>query len=93
MINCFIKYINTLFIKNIYLKKKGVGRLIADSKVTPIVLPFYHYGLDDILPNKQPYVPRTGQKSTIVIGKPIYFDDLVKELKQKQKTAVIFILI
>jgi monolysocardiolipin acyltransferase len=53
------------------------------------VLPFYHYGLDDILPNKQPYVPRTKQKTTIVIGKPIYFDELVKELKEKQKSAVI----
>ncbi len=24
--------------------KWGVGRLIADSTITPIVLPFYHYG-------------------------------------------------
>ncbi len=89
----FHKIYKYIIYQEYLFKKKGVGRLIADSKVTPIVLPFYHYGLDDILPNKQPYVPRTGQKSTIVIGKPIYFDDLVKELKQKQKTAVIFIFI
>ena len=36
--------------------KWGVGRLVADSDETPIVLPFYHYGMDEILPNKTPYV-------------------------------------
>ncbi len=35
--------------------KWGVGRLIADSKVTPIVIPIYHQGMDSILPNRTPY--------------------------------------
>lgn len=67
--------------------KWGIGRLIADCDVTPVVLPFYHHGMDDILANYPPYIPKTKQKTTILFGEPIYFDDLVKEMKYKQKTA------
>jgi monolysocardiolipin acyltransferase len=68
--------------------KWGVGRLIADCKETPIVLPLYHLGMDSILPNKHPYRPKTGQITTVVFGKPIYFDELVNDLKKKQKTSI-----
>ena len=68
--------------------KWGVGRLIADAEQTPIVLPFYHFGMDDILPNKTPYRMQINKKATIVIGKPIYFDEMVIELKEQKKTAV-----
>lgn len=67
--------------------KWGVGRLIADCKITPIVLPFYNYGMDSILPNKQPYRPQYFQKATIVVGTPIYFDDLVKKLREEKASA------
>lgn len=30
-----------------YIRLKwGIGRLIADANITPIVLPFYHYGIN-----------------------------------------------
>ena len=48
----------------------------------------FHEGMDSILPNKEPYRPKINQKTTIVFGKPIYFDELVKELKTKHKTSV-----
>ena len=35
--------------------KWGVGRLVADAHVTPIVIPIYHQGMDSILPNREPY--------------------------------------
>lgn len=66
--------------------KWGVGRLIADAQQTPIVLPFYHFGMDDILPNKTPYRPLINKKLTIVVGKPMYFDDLVVEMKRIHKS-------
>jgi hypothetical protein len=46
--------------------------------------------MDSILPNKQPYRPLRNQKLTIVFGEEIYFDNLVDELKKKNKTAVFF---
>lgn len=47
-------------------------------------------GFDDILPNKIPYRPKFGQKATIVVGQPIYLDDIVKKLKNDKLSSVNF---
>ena len=65
--------------------KWGVGRLVYDSPVCPIVLPFYHIGMDTILPNRAPYIPRLGKKVTVLIGEPIDFKDIVADMKRKQE--------
>ena len=44
--------------------------------------------MDSILPNEPPYVPKTKQKTTIVFGEPLYFDDLLRDLKQQNKSPV-----
>ena len=46
--------------------------------------------MDTILPNKAPYWPQIGKKCTVVIGEPIQFDDLVRDLKAANKTPVSF---
>ena len=56
--------------------------------IPPIVLPLYHVGMDDLLPNKSPYRPQIGQKITTYIGNPISFEGLVKRLVEEQKSAV-----
>ncbi|XP_066975796.1 tafazzin isoform X2 [Macrobrachium rosenbergii] len=65
--------------------KWGVGRLIYESPVCPIVLPFYHVGMDAVLPNKAPYIPRVGKKVTVLIGEPMDFKEIVAEMKAKQE--------
>lgn len=68
-----------------YIRLKwGVGRLVAESKVTPKVVPFWHVGMDDILPNKRPYIPQIGNKLTLVVGNPMDFSELLTKMRSAQ---------
>lgn len=66
--------------------KWGVGRMIFESPVTPIVLPIWHIGMDDVLPNEPPYVLKIGKNLTFNYGKPLDLSDMVKALKAKNAT-------
>ncbi|XP_046369478.1 tafazzin-like [Haliotis rufescens] len=66
--------------------KWGVGRLISESNITPLVLPMFHFGMDDVLPNKTPYIPLIKKKVTVLIGKPIDFQEELAKLRELKKT-------
>ena len=58
--------------------KPGVGRIISEANTAPIVVPFYHLGMGDIL--------RKGEKKLglnkhvhVIVGDPIDFDDILDE--------------
>ena len=72
--------------KGIIRYKWGVGRLIAEAKKIPIVLPMYHIGMDDILPNKKPYIPRIKKKVTLLVGQPMEFTDDLELMRLMKKT-------
>ena len=40
---------------------EGIGRIIMDSNIVPDVIPIWLFGMDEILPNKRPYIPKVGQ--------------------------------
>ncbi|CAA7015855.1 unnamed protein product [Microthlaspi erraticum] len=56
--------------------KRGIGRLILDADTLPMVVPFVHNGMQDIMPVGA-NVPRIGKTVTVIIGNPIHFDDLL----------------
>nr|CAB3475334.1 unnamed protein product [Digitaria exilis] len=62
--------------KTIAPAKRGVGRLVMDADSLPVVVPFVHTGMQDIMPVGK-RLPRAGKKVIVVVGDPINFDDLI----------------
>ncbi|XP_074644582.1 tafazzin-like isoform X2 [Tubulanus polymorphus] len=67
--------------------KWGVGRLVAECKNNPIIIPIWHVGMDNFLPNKTPYIPRMGQKITMLVGKPLDLSEQLNSLRSMKKTS------
>eukprot|EP01114_Cavostelium_apophysatum_P012804 TRINITY_DN2958_c0_g1_i2.p1 TRINITY_DN2958_c0_g1~~TRINITY_DN2958_c0_g1_i2.p1 ORF type:complete len:251 (+),score=27.68 TRINITY_DN2958_c0_g1_i2:15-767(+) len=72
----------------------GVGKLVADTKPTPCVLPVYHTGFDKVLPEGHIYIPRLFPRKslTVYVGKPIFFDDLIaKNAKENRGPTSLYV--
>ena len=70
--------------------KWGVGKMIAHSAVTPVVIPFCHVGMEDVMPQDPVTrktltpVPLPGRHSvTVLFGEEISFQDLLEEHEEK----------
>ncbi|KAK7101823.1 hypothetical protein V1264_020148 [Littorina saxatilis] len=66
--------------------KWGVGRLIAECKISPIVLPIVHIGMENVLPNKTPYIPQIRKNVTLLVGNPMDFAKDIELLKSLKKS-------
>lgn len=56
--------------------RKGVGRLVASCPMPPLVVPFVHSGMENIMP-RGTMVPAVGQQVRVVVGSPIPVEDLL----------------
>jgi monolysocardiolipin acyltransferase len=62
--------------------RHGVGKLVTEARVPPVVLPIYHLGMANVIPYHGRW-PRPGKDILFVIGKPIYFDETLAKLRSQ----------
>ena len=61
--------------------KLGVGRMVTDASVTPLVVPFVHHGMENIL-RRGEWVPvNVGQNLGIIVGDALDFQPLIDEYR------------
>lgn len=68
--------------KTIGSAKRGIGRLVLDADNVPMVVPFVHTGMQEVMPVGSKF-PKVGKTVTVLIGDPINFDDLLYEEENK----------
>lgn len=61
--------------------KWGVGRMVYESPITPIIVPIWHIGMDEVLPNEPPYILKFGKNLTFNYGQPLDLSEMVATLK------------
>ncbi|XP_052779169.1 tafazzin-like [Mya arenaria] len=67
--------------------KWGVGRLIAEPNITPMVLLIHHTGFETVFPNDgRPLFPRLGKKTSIYISDMLDLTTDVQKMKDLMKT-------
>ena len=73
--------------------KFGVGKLIAHCKNQPIVVPFFHKGMDMVVPEKiktnlkkpsvpKSIIPKRGQQVSMWVGEPIDFTEKIAKFNE-----------
>ncbi|RWW75955.1 hypothetical protein BHE74_00016024 [Ensete ventricosum] len=66
-------------------------RLVIDADNVPFVIPFVHTGMQEIMPIGANF-PRIGKQVTVLIGDPIFLDDLLvdKDDPQHVSTGILY---
>jgi len=71
--------------------RPGVGRLVADATPTPVVIPMFHKGMEQIMGIGGYNPVKPGRHVSIRCGPPVEFDDIIREHRpdgQRQSDAV-----
>ncbi|XP_020586740.1 tafazzin-like, partial [Phalaenopsis equestris] len=75
--------------KTIGPAKRGIGRLVMDADKIPIVIPFVHLGMQEIMPIGSNF-PKVGKKVTVVVGDPIPLEDLVVDDTEEVSRGILY---
>jgi monolysocardiolipin acyltransferase len=69
--------------------KWGIGKLIAHAPVAPVVIPYFHLGMEKVLPQDpvtkdvQTRFLIPGHRVKVIFGDELHFDDLIVEHERK----------
>ncbi|CAG8624284.1 10014_t:CDS:2 [Funneliformis mosseae] len=71
--------------------KWGIGRLMMESTNLPIMVPLWHKGFEEIMPENRnhPRFPILGKKIVIAYGNPIDFKDLLIDYHEGKANEVL----
>jgi len=65
--------------------KWGVGRILLETyPLLPTIIPIWHEGMSDLLPNTPPYFFRLNTKLTFNFGKPIDLSETMLSIKTRK---------
>lgn len=62
--------------------KWGVGRLVAECARPPLIVPLWHEGMDQVLPNREPYLLHFRRRVFLHVGEPIQVHHLLDRLRK-----------
>lgn len=68
--------------KTIGTAKRGIGRLVLDAERMPLVVPFVHSGMQEVMPIGSQF-PHVSKKVVVLVGDPIKVDDLFMVSKEQ----------
>lgn len=77
--------------------KWGVGKLVGKLPVAPVIIPYYHVGMEQVKPQDgtkakalvDPWYVfgRTGKRIRVLVGEPVYVQDLLDEFQHVRRVA------
>lgn len=69
--------------KTIQGAKRGIGRLVLDAGNVPLVVPFVHSGMQEVMPIGSKF-PSVRKKVIVLVGDPIKMDDLIAKFRNSE---------
>lgn len=67
--------------KTIQFAKRGIGRLVLDAGEVPLVIPFVHSGMQEVMPIGSKF-PSIRKRVVVLVGDPIKMDDLFSKSQE-----------
>jgi len=72
--------------------KWGVGRILMEAKLPPVIIPMWITGFDQLMPEGRPfpynYLPRFGAHLGVTFGNPIAENELLEALRSKSSQCI-----
>ena len=59
----------------------GIGKLVAESEPPPVVVPFYHHGMDNVMKRGEKVPVAFGTSQLVEVGEEMRFDAVIESYR------------